>query len=364
MAARTIELAKDRFSPGNGSGFIRTLTGSTMGPCDYLTLDINAYVSETGGSTDATDTGLLNALDYVQLSLNKSKSGALGDEGKVIYKLYGAAAKSDSAVYQGIISTVNRLLFKMNPVEKGDGAITKSTSEDRGLVLRLPLFKNEPVEVATEISMAATSTWTAGGTVAYTTVNISLKAHLVDEVEDMKWAQTVITGNLANAELAPVKIPDKPGYFLVGYFLECYDLSAAAYEDLIGGGLSVAGTDTRGWAQVRNDDGQIFDFCSGLQMKADEVALAGPRELYAASRLYSAVNYGLGMYGRLLTAPVEAKNLNLILFPNAVVASGDTIRIWFFYSTQKGRVVETNVTQQERVRVGAAGAVGSQQTKK
>jgi hypothetical protein len=357
MANRVVEIAKDIHSPATAAAFTRTLTGKTMGPCDYLVLSINSYMDENNTGTP-TDTGLNNGVDYVQVSLNSSKSGNQGDEGKVLYKFFGGSTTTDSATQTGVINEVMRMLWRMNCGMKGLGTWTKDAAADLGVVYRLPLFKNEPVEVAVEISMLVATWYSATGVLAYTTWTASLKAHIVDECEDMKFATYSTAGASGNFEMSPINIPDRPGYFLLGYVIQAYDNSTAADAELLGGlGTSTDNTDTKGWVQVRNSDGQVFDYADGQTLKTDNTALAGPHELYAAARLWSDSLYGLGMYARLMASPIEAKSLQLILFPNAIAAAADRFRVWFFYVTQKGRQVDTNRTRANATQTGPDGAV-------
>jgi hypothetical protein len=357
--AKVVEIAKDIYSPASTAAFTRTVTGKTQGPCDYLVLSMNDYSREPNAGDD-TDTGLNNGVDYVQVSLNSTKSGNQGDEGKVLYKFYGGGAVTDSAVYTGTINEVMRMLWRTNMGQKGLGATTQNSSRDVGVTYRLPLFKNEPCEVSVEISVLIT-TWYHAQANTHTTFTTSLKAHIVDACEDMKFAQTVKVGDVvASAENAPITIPDRPGYYFVGYAISAYDNSVSVGLDLLGGMANADNTDCTGWVQVRNSDGQIFDFADGMQLKNDITALAGPHELYAAARLWSDSLYGLGDYARLMASPIEARSLVLLLSPNALAAAADRFRIYFFYVTQRGRSVDTNRTQPQSVKAGSEGVVTAQ----
>ena len=356
MPAKVVEIAKDIYSPAAAAAFQRTLTGKTQGPCDYLILSINSYMDENNTGTP-TDTGLNNGVDYVQVSLNSTKSGNQGDEGKVLYKFFGGGTTTDSATQTGVINEVMRMLWRMNCGQKGLGTWTKDAAGDIGVTYRLPLYKNEPVEVSVEVSMLVATWYSATGVLVYTTWTASLKAHIVDSCEDMKFAMFSTQGASGNFEMPPISIPDRPGYYFVGYVIQAQD-GPTADVDLLGGlGGSVDNTDTKGWVQVRNSDGQVFDFADGQTLKSDNTALAGPHELYAAARLWSDSLYGVGMYARLMASPIEAKALQLILYPNAITAAADRFRVWFFYVTQRQRSVDVNKTQPQSTKAGAEGSV-------
>lgn len=365
MVARVVKLNQQEIQPGAVATAQQiTVQGKTQGPCDYLVLETPIQL------TDQTvlNNGLQCALDRVEVHIDASADSNAQETGSIFYTLYGgrdcaAAYAAGGCVTHGMLETVNRMLYHCDVYQDGLATGTANIGS-KGMVCRLPLGKNVPVTVSVTVYLAATARWAAAGLV-YTGgyIRAILYAHLVDSVADLKIRQNALTNIGPQAESQMYDIPDAPGYWFLGYSLDCRVAALAPYMDNLGGGRLGALTSHDGWARITNSDGQIFDQASGAMIKADMYERNGPINNWLTLDLFSYQLYGIGQYSRLMAAPIEAKSLKLQLFPRSNALVTDLWRVWYFYSKQGTQIKQTNAQQGQAARYGAAGQVTTQETK-
>jgi len=233
--------------------------------------------------------------------------------------------------------------------------------------VKLPIGKNAPVEVSVRVFLFGTGTWMATANV-YTLGYLTtvLYAHLVDACADLKVSQTtkIGFGPLADSEL--LNIPDKSGYWFIGYAMDVQPTAATLYADRLGGGDYVGGTPdpSTGFVSVQNSDGVVFDRCPGDVMKADMLIGNLSYQAPLTLDLFSWRGYSQGMYFRLMPSPISAENLTMTVHPTAAGIATDIWRIVYFYSKKGQAIKAVNAQQVQTTDFGAAGATTAQGSKK
>jgi len=367
MVVRVIKCGRNAVTPGAvATAQVVSCQGKTQGPCDYVTMDLSYFLT----ATTVLTSGPNYALDRVEVTIDAMSDPTGGPNssgvGSTFYTLYGGgflAAAGNPALMttNGVLSTVNRMLYQLE-VEMAGTPLGTVAVYEYGYVARLPLGKAMPCTFTATVYLVATAGYCAAGWTYLNNITLELYSHLVDSVADLKVRQTRLNGMGPQAEGPIFEIPNVPSYWFLGYNLEIRPTAGTTAVNRLGGGRTVVGVTSQGWARVTNADGVIFDQATGQQIKCDQLAFCPPYRHWATVDLFSNDMYNMGEYARMMAAPIEATDLRIQFQPGSDGLATDIYLIWYWYSKQGTQVKKQNAQQNESVAFGASGQKSSQKS--
>ncbi|MEW5760074.1 MAG: hypothetical protein AB1779_04850 [Candidatus Thermoplasmatota archaeon] len=310
--AEGIKLIEEKVTRNATGTFSHSVTAKINKAIDYITIDIDITLAETGGTNPINDTGALNAIERIEVKIG----------GNLLYEIRGIE-EVDYATGHGMIGELNRLLFGSSVYQEGDAAVAAGGSEIRNVNFKLPLFTDQAgKDLNITIYFRAVADWTSGAGVARVNdETVIVYVHYVEGLPSMKF-QTHLKTGIGPSKEYTIPLDDDPDYFIIGIIGTA--VRSGAYEDDI---EKMKLEDTGGKAY------QEFKRTQAVKHIVDKGKLIAQ---YAATKTFAEKNEGTFP---LPIEPVQCKSQRVKIF-SGPSASATDIRLFVLLSSTMVRAEE------------------------